>query len=173
MSHTTLRSALPKRKANGDSFTDADQQRDETVKTDHQPDNTADHTVDADQQAMPSFSVPDDHKTLKIKVIDATYIIPNKIMEVNYDDTVANLKALIILSFLKEITLNPLRIRLTFNSNNVRASTSPQGRRSHGHLWIRENTRLKHYFGRERDYRLDYEDDVKVHVEVRILPSLM
>jgi hypothetical protein len=156
-----------------------DQQPSETVETDHQPDNTAEvnqqpyYAVDADQQAMPSSSVPDNHKTLKIKVIDATYIFPNMIMEVNYDDTVANLKALIIHSFLKETTLNPVRIRLTFNSNSFCASTSPQGRQSHGHRRIREDEQLKHYFGSERSCRLEHEDDVKVHVKVEILPSLM
>ncbi|KAG9070440.1 hypothetical protein KI688_007976 [Linnemannia hyalina] len=130
MSHATPRSALTKRKADGDSFADGgkkyklrrrakndidivgddqqpdptveanqqhiriigdDQQPSETVETDHQPDNTADYTVDADQQAMPSSSVPDDHKMLKIKVIDAAYIIPDKIMEVDYDDTISTI----------------------------------------------------------------------------------
>jgi len=148
-----------------------DQQPSETVETDHQPDNTADYTVDADRQAMPSFSVPDCHKTLKIKLFDVTNIIPDEIMDVSYDDTVEGLKDLIILSFLKEETLDPRRIRLTFISHKVLASTSPQGRIPNGYSRIREKALLGDIFGDEGDDHLDYEDDVKVHVEVQILPS--
>ncbi|KAF9288222.1 hypothetical protein BGZ88_008269 [Linnemannia elongata] len=152
-----------------DPTVEANQQPNETVETVHQLDNTAgtnhqrDEAVKIDQQAMHSFSDLDYHKTLKIKVIDATDTIPHYIMEVDYRETVAGLKNLIILLFLKEEELHPCRIRLLFISDSVAAST---GRQLPDHWLIREKTPLGDVFGDEPAF----EDGVNVKVKVQILP---
>lgn len=140
-------------------------QRGETVNTDHQPDNTADYTVDTDQQAIPPVSDPDYLKKLKIKVMDATDTIPDSMMEVDYHETVAGLRKVIIHRFLKEVELHPSRIRLIFNSDSVRASTS---RQLPGHSLISEEVELGDEFGDDPAF----EDGVNLKVEVQILPRL-
>jgi hypothetical protein len=207
MSHPTLRSALNKRKADGDSLTDGRKKnrlqqfaiedvlvpkpslrrrpkpslrqlptllRDKSY-YDKEDDNFSDKvnidptvSIPQDKQG-PTNAIQSHHeKTLKIKVIDATNTIFDKIMEVDYDDTVTGLKKEIIRLFLNEETLHPRRIHLTLISCNIRASTSLP---SDGHLWIRENTPLRDFFGGEPNYHSDGEGDVKVHVKVQILPS--